>query len=167
MDESFIKTWNDTVYYDDTVYVLGDVSFHGITKTSTILSRLSGKKHLIVGNHDVHFLNKKEFTKHWLSIQDMYMLKHGGYQFFLCHYPIISWDRKHKGSIHVHGHTHGTLTRSYRDHQRHDVGVDARDYGLVHWRELVTDKYMKIFPKQNNGKPKRNKEGYRKVDHHG
>lgn len=150
MDDSLILRWNSCVGENDTVYVLGDVSMRPWRRTVEILEQLNGFKHLIVGNHDEGLLNKPAFRDQFISIDDMRTVKHDGHRFFLCHYPMISWNGKHKGVIHLHGHTHGTLQRSYRDPQRFDVGVDANDLYPVH--------YSLVIPKEDAA--------YRRVDIH-
>lgn len=52
MNIGLIKNWNSVVSVDDETTVLGDFAFASIDRISKILSRLNGKKHLIVGNHD-------------------------------------------------------------------------------------------------------------------
>ncbi len=52
MDEAIIRSWNNTVTPEDTVFVLGDVSAYDMEKTSEICHRLHGEKYLIMGNHD-------------------------------------------------------------------------------------------------------------------
>lgn len=53
MDEFLIRTWNETVTPEDTVYNLGDFSFaHDHKQIERVLSRLNGQHHLIYGNHD-------------------------------------------------------------------------------------------------------------------
>lgn len=44
------------------------------------------------------------------------------YLFLLLHYPMQNWDDRHKQSIHLHGHTHGTLPLIP---YRLDVGLDS------------------------------------------
>jgi calcineurin-like phosphoesterase family protein len=51
-DEALIDRWNDVVSGEDTVYVLGDFSWHREEKTLEIINSLSGHKVLIKGNHD-------------------------------------------------------------------------------------------------------------------
>ena len=52
MNEEMIRIWNDTVGPNDRVYCLGDFSFLKTEETKKILDRLSGRLHLIKGNHD-------------------------------------------------------------------------------------------------------------------
>ena len=62
-------------------------------------------------------------------------IKDMGHKVILSHYPFASWDCKHYGSIHLHGHVHGRpmegLGRAY------DVGVDVRNFMTVTLEELV------------------------------
>lgn len=48
------ENWNETVGKDDDIYVLGDWAFSDIATIKQINKNLSGKKHLIIGNHDRH-----------------------------------------------------------------------------------------------------------------
>ena len=43
----------------------------------------------------------------------------------LCHYPLAQWDRKHYGSWHLHGHSHGTYKTGGKIM---DIGVDCNDF---------------------------------------
>lgn len=52
MDDFMIKKWNSVVGKGDKVFHLGDFSFYGKDKTKSIVSKLNGRKHLIMGNHD-------------------------------------------------------------------------------------------------------------------
>jgi calcineurin-like phosphoesterase family protein len=62
MNEDLIRRWNSIVNVDDTVYLLGDIAFCGPAKLRTIVSRLNGVKHLILGNHDYNNkMHKKDF----------------------------------------------------------------------------------------------------------
>lgn len=54
MDRQLILNWNKTVAREDTVFVLGDFSCHGVERDRELLKELSGRKILIMGNHDRH-----------------------------------------------------------------------------------------------------------------
>ena len=124
MNEVLIDNWNNTVKSNDIVYNLGDVIF---SKNHSILNRLNGTKHYILGNHDknpswngVHY---KE-----LSVKDK--------KFVLCHFPLLAWNRSRYGSIHLHGHLHSKtpITSNVR---RYDVGVTANNYKPVSVDEII------------------------------
>ena len=51
-DNTLIENWNNAVGIDDEVFILGDISWHNVTRTIEIVKSLNGVKHLIVGNHD-------------------------------------------------------------------------------------------------------------------
>ena len=53
MNETLIARWNSTVSDNDTVWILGDIAMGGYLRTlETCVSRLSGHKILVPGNHD-------------------------------------------------------------------------------------------------------------------
>jgi calcineurin-like phosphoesterase family protein len=138
MDEAMIQTWNNTVQEKDVVYMLGDFSFHNVKQTNQILYKLNGNLHLIKGNHDSSKNLKKMHTWRW--VKDYYELRHEGQLTVLSHYPFQVWRDSHRGSWHLHGHSHGTLPRKGK---RMDVGVDALGFDnlLISYEEV--EAYMK------------------------
>jgi len=119
MNETIIKNWNDQVSIGDIVYVLGDFGFG--PDLLKIFKRLTGQKYLIKGNHD----DKKVLSLPWGWIKDVYMLNH---KYWLSHYPHLSWPKSAHGSLHFHGHCHGTLA-SFNPNAK-DVGVDCYNLKL-------------------------------------
>ena len=142
MNEVLVENWNKKVKRDDLVYHLGDLSFGGKEKTTNILSRLNGRKVLVLGNHDTKsFLGLKE-TDHIERIERMMEVKMvdpdtaDGYQrIVLCHCPMLTWNRAHYGAWHLHGHCHGSLDGKF-DGKRLDVGVDCHDLAPVSYEEV-------------------------------
>jgi calcineurin-like phosphoesterase family protein len=57
--------------------------------------------------------------------RDLHEITVEGYRLVLCHYPLAVWNRRHYGSVHLHGHSHGALASIG---MRLDVGVDAWDF---------------------------------------
>ena len=55
MDETLIRNWNETVSPEDTVYLVGDIGYNEGQVPHQLLSRLTGHKHLIRGNHDTGY----------------------------------------------------------------------------------------------------------------
>lgn len=115
-DERIIQNWNQKVNNNDTVFILGDIARLGNNKDNeyacSIISRLKGKKILIVGNHDIKGLKdnrvKQLFTEicNYKEITDNYSgLNHN---VVLSHYPILFWNNQHKGWIHLYGHLHNS-----------------------------------------------------------
>jgi calcineurin-like phosphoesterase family protein len=145
MVEHLIMAWNEQVSQDDEVYIIGDLAIGNIEKTRNALYRLNGKLHLIRGNHDTDKLidvvkDRFESIEHYKKI---YINK---VQFILFHYPIFEWEDAHKGSIHLHGHTHGRKTGL--SGKILDVGIDTRpNYKLYSYEEVI--RIMKnINPKE-------------------
>ena len=62
MNESMIKDWNSVVHKRDYIYVLGDLAFGNKEMIKNLISRLNGRIHLIMGNHD-----GKRSYKWWLE----------------------------------------------------------------------------------------------------
>lgn len=53
-DVKLTQNWNAVVKVEDHVYIMGDFAFADIATIKSILSKLNGIKHLIIGNHDKH-----------------------------------------------------------------------------------------------------------------
>jgi calcineurin-like phosphoesterase family protein len=130
MDITMIDNWNKVVSKNDTVYHIGDFSFHRNSAVNEeILSTLNGNKILIRGNHD-H--NQVARMKGWKEVHQYYELKIQGYRFVLFHYPIGSWNASYHGSFHLHGHSHGSYESETWGNGHHklrlDVGVDSNQF---------------------------------------
>lgn len=122
MNQGLIDRWNAVVGPTDEVYVVGDFGFSNKRDPlEDIFAELKGRKHLIIGNHDEQ--NRTVLALGWESQQHYLKLRWEGKRAILCHYPLETWDGAHRGYIHLHGHSHGTLKRTIP--HRFDVGVDA------------------------------------------
>lgn len=119
-DAALISNWNSRVSPEDEVWHLGDFAVRRADFAEQLLSRLSGKKHLVIGNND-----PAETTSAigWSSIQHYAELMIEGQRLVLCHYPFRTWNQMGKRSINLHGHSHGKLKPMLR---QFDVGVDPR-----------------------------------------
>lgn len=125
MDEALVENWNRVVTPKDVVYHLGDVIF---SRNHSILRRLNGHINYLYGNHD------KSAT--WPS-RDYEEIKYDGQLFVLCHYPLLTWNKARRGSIHCHGHCHGTVNHLNTDLKRFDVGVDCYNYAPVSVEQII------------------------------
>lgn len=125
MNQALIDGWNIAVRPNDEVFVLGDFGFSNKRDRplDKIFAELRGRKHLVIGNHDEQ--NPKVLALPWETTQHYLKLRYEGRRAILCHYPLETWDGAHRGHIHLHGHSHGTLRRTIPG--RADVGVDAGD----------------------------------------
>ena len=124
MDAMMVAAWNESVGPDDEIWHLGDVARRP-TDVPELLARLNGTKHLVRGNNDPPDTGNAEG---WASVQDYAEITVEEMLLVLCHYPFRSWREQHRGSINLHGHSHGRLTPVRR---QFDVGVDARRFRPV------------------------------------
>ena len=108
-DETIIRNWNDVVGYDDTVYMIGDVSWHNATKTNEILDRLNGHKVLIIGNHDGKLLRNADFRSRFMRIENYLEIEDDKRNIVLCHYPIPCFKNHFYGWYHLYGHVHDSF----------------------------------------------------------
>ena len=132
MDEALAARWNEVVGPEDTVWHLGDFAVRmRPDRAAALLDALNGTKHLIGGNNDPPAI--RELTG-WASVRDYAEIEVDGRSLVLCHYPLRAWNRQHRGSCQLHGHSHGRLAPLPR---QFDVGVDARRFGPVTLAELV------------------------------
>ncbi len=127
MNQRLIDGINGVVGQDDTLIMLGDVSFGGFDNIGIFLERLVCHNiHLILGNHDTHIDKDRDFVqKRFLSVQHYLEVNIEGKDFVLCHYPLQSWNGLNKGIIHLHGHVHLPENRKFGNGKRLDVGVDG------------------------------------------
>ena len=129
MNRTLIRSYNSRVAKNDTVYILGDLSFRiPVEEANDLIRQLKGKKILLRGNHD-----KTYDPTLFEAIYDFYELKgYYKYPIALMHYPMVEWPKSRHGSLHLHGHQHNKFTYNEQMKQegilRYDVGVDANDY---------------------------------------
>lgn len=113
-DERLVKNWNERVCNNDNVYILGDIARLGNNKDNeyacSVISKLKGIRHLIVGNHDEKELKDNRITQLFSGIDYIKNITDNyngiNHNIVLCHYPILFWNNQHKGWIHLYGHVH-------------------------------------------------------------
>lgn len=140
MDAKLINNWNDIIKHNDEVYIIGDFTLKSLDNAINYAKRLNGRKYLIKGNHDI-FTKRQEAVEGFEWIKEYHKLKINGQDIILFHYPIEFWDKKHHGSIHLHGHSHNkseyNIKQKEMGNKRYDVGVDANDYRPVSIYEIL------------------------------
>lgn len=136
MNESMVREWNQVVKEDDHTYVLGDVAFMKPSKAAAMIRRLNGTKTLIIGNHDHESIKSEIFRDCFIEMHYYLEIDVNRHKVILCHYPIYEWNGMHRGSIHLHGHTHGFKTGLEKD-RICDVGVDATGKIVVPLVDIV------------------------------
>ncbi len=132
--EWIIDIWNSQVSKSDIVYHLGDFMFSGkYDNVCDIISQLNGTKMFILGNHCKSSVwskirDNRQTDKRLSSVGvvDKIITRHfntdfGKQMFVMCHFPFAVWWDQHYGSIHLHGHSHGSFQQEGRCL---DVGID-------------------------------------------
>lgn len=113
----------------DCLVSLGDFSFASMVDTTLgVFNKLRCKNLVLVtGNHDTF---QSPVSRMWykeISIQ--------GHRTILSHFAFESWHQQHRGSLHLHGHSHGFLPPRGK---RLDVGLDSA-YNLFGKHKLFTE----------------------------
>ena len=139
MNERLIDGINHHVGQDDTLIMLGDVSFGGFDNIGIFLERLVCHNiHLILGNHDHHIDRNRDFVQgRFLSVQHYLEVNIEGRDFVLCHYPLQSWHGLNKGVIHLHGHVHLSPERKFGNGKKMDVGMDGNGMDPYSISEII------------------------------
>lgn len=144
MDETLISNWNKKVKKNDTVYVVGDFIW-GSADVEKYLTRLSGKKILIVGNHD-KWAKKEEYGKFFEYVTKYEEVSLNGHQITLCHYPMVEWKNSRKEGTSklgylIFGHIHNNVKPHYELLFKYDnalnAGVDVNNFMPVTFDELI------------------------------
>lgn len=127
MDRAIIDNWRAVVKPNDDIYVLGDLIFKS-QDPEAYLKQLTGKIHLIKGNHDT-FLKNKELEKYFASIDGLLTIADEGRRVFLCHYPVAEWPGYFRSAIHLFGHIHNNRNKACEIMEAlpncYNVGVDC------------------------------------------
>lgn len=163
-DKWLINVWNEQVDKHDVVYILGDFCLGNKERTQKILSKLNGKKQLIIGNHDKSCKGLENYFE-WTGQIKEAKFSHDMFPFIdpsetfcveMCHFPMIAWNRKAHGTVHACGHIHGAHDIMNEDMGalRVDVGLDANlaNYQLIsleklysHFKNIIKDNGCKTF----------------------
>lgn len=137
MNEIMIQNWNSCIKHQDKVYHLGDVYFGRDEDADKILSRLNGKKRLVLGNHDKinkHsiLLNHFEKVLMWWPFENM----------VFTHVPIPRDQMRTRSGegFNFHGHIHQNPAPT---EFHHCLCVEHTNYLPVHMdqvRKIRNDK---------------------------
>ena len=108
MNEALISNWNRTVTRpDDLTWILGDFCRGDAAQWKEYLTRLNGRKSLIVGNHDQpdSILAVRDLFE---DVADYQEILDGDRHVVLSHYPIIAFHDQYFGWYHLYGHVHSS-----------------------------------------------------------
>jgi calcineurin-like phosphoesterase family protein len=128
MNKVMTANWNSVVKDEDTVCVIGDFSMSKETSLfESILSKLNGRKILILGNHDK--LTPWQYLEVGFdSVHTSLVITYEDVEFFLCHDPamVSCVDYTFNLTGHIHGLWDYLLTK--KNQHLLNVGVDVRDF---------------------------------------
>jgi calcineurin-like phosphoesterase family protein len=133
MDEMLIQNWNNIVSPDDEVWHLGDVCLD-YKLAFKYVSRLNGKKVLILGNHDG---SGKQMKAHGFDeTYQTWTLRVGGHKVFLMHRPkpLKGYD---VGKWVLHGHVHNKAPQADHENKMINLSVEMWNYSPVPESEIV------------------------------
>lgn len=140
-DNAIIRNINNVVSNEDTLYILGDLGcYKDINKLREMVSKINGKKYVILGNHDSMY-NLIQIKREGLieEVKESKTIQYGRHRIFLSHYPHREWPGYYRQALHFYGHVHNNL----KDFELStDVGVDAWNYKPVRVEELI--RYLKV-----------------------
>lgn len=144
-DEMLIRYWNERVGAADTVYHLGDIIFGGSKIWHSIVPRLNGKIHLVLGNHDeVDF--RANYAVMFESVSYFKTLTIEDVKIYMCHFPLLCFTGQDTPNTwNLYGHVHSGPSSNTEDAPRcaahcfrnqYDVGIDNNNYKPVEFGEL-------------------------------
>lgn len=133
MNEDIIATTNSYVAKGDLLIIAGDVTLHHKAELvyTKFINRLNGTKILVKGNHDYWMGKGKGRYIYHKKIGDTFTVT--------SHYAMRVWNRSHRGSINLHGHSHGSLD-PWKNQL--DVGVDNAFKLLGEYRPFNLDEIL-------------------------
>ena len=150
MESAFVKRWNEKVACDDDVYILGDLGNGSAEKIAAFFSKVKGKKHLIVGNHDEDAIEGIASTGLFVSIERLAYVDDCHRKVCVCHYPLMDWFSGKETIYHVYGHIHNKTKENgqmyadiksyYADKPAFNASADVVGFEPVTLDELIKRK---------------------------
>jgi len=141
MHEALIENWNSVVKPKDVVYVLGDIAFgkHNLH----LMDRMNGRKHLVMGNHDVYAI--EEYTPYFDHIWGCNNYK----GCILTHIPIIE-SQFFRWKLNIHGHVHDAEAdlKLKEDSRYFNVCADSIDLTPISWEEIKERTKFDFIPRK-------------------
>lgn len=151
MNAEIVRRWNEVVYPDDDVYVLGDLTLGNVEEGLKLIAKLNGYLHIIRGNHDTDTKASRYLElPNVVSVEFATVYKYKKAIFWLSHYPTITanYDDDKPWAQHLvclFGHTH--QISSFYEIAKHtgenpymyNVGMDAHNCTPISIEEIMSD----------------------------
>lgn len=145
-NETVFNNINSLVTNEDDLYILGDLMLNDNEKGLELISKLNGKIHIILGNHDTDARQQLYKTlPNVVEICYATILKYKKAHFYLSHYPTITanpiddspW---HKNLISLFGHTHQQNNFYYDNNPyMYHVGLDSHNCFPIEIEDIVNE----------------------------
>lgn len=141
MNQYIIQELKCKIKPEDVLFDLGDMTWRMTPQEiCDFLDQIPTKNiYKIVGNHDKYGIyygsggidvrEKLKMVADILDIQVESWRTKKTYMITISHYPMVSWNHKPHGSIHLHGHTHGNIDK-FND-STYDLRVDLSYDGTL------------------------------------
>jgi len=157
MDEGLIAAYNSVVKPDDEVIIIGDLAMGDKGRIPWLVSRLNGKKHIVLGNHDLDKHGKVRpqiELAGFVSIVTEMKLEEDGKKLYIHHEPNPDWKTEWpEADYHLCGHVHQSFTRARFDDSTKkfepdpsgliiNVGVDVSGYKPMTFAQLFERPYV-------------------------
>lgn len=142
MNDAIVENWGKTVGLYDEVYLLGDVMLNDDDVGLSCLRALTGKIHIIIGNHDTDNRIEK-YKQCWnvVEVAPAARLKYKKLSFFLTHYPCYTSNPNDPNSMvfNLYGHTHQKTNFFHDNSFMYHVGLDSHNCTPVSFDEILED----------------------------
>lgn len=145
MNNTIIKNFNQTITYNDDLYLLGDIFLGDLQSGIKLFRQLPGKIHLIWGNHCTD-LRKEAMSKCYNVVEVVGyagIIKYKKYNFYISHFPTITanFDDCKKTIkqriLSLSGHTHSK--NIFESCNSYNVSVDAHNCFPVSIDKIIQD----------------------------
>lgn len=151
MNDHFINNINSMVDEDAELFCLGDWCFGDVGRVIEMRNRIVCKRlHLILGNHDKDIRqNKQNVQSVFTSVNEVLDIYVQGQHIVLYHYSQRIWNKSHRGTIMLYGHSHGHLPQHVdadgNAFKTMDVGMDAIFNEFGEYRPLSFTEIRRIM----------------------
>lgn len=151
MNDKIIENFNNTLKWDDELYILGDCMLGNNMAGLTYLKQIPGYKYIILGNHDTIDrvkLYKQLYRTEILGYSTMF--NYCKFHMLLSHYPTITGNyddgkKLEQKVINLCGHSH--TTNKFNDMDKgliYHVELDAHNCYPVSIEQIIKDIKEKI-----------------------
>ena len=157
MNAEIVKRWNEVVYPDDDVYVLGDLTLGNVEEGLKLIAKLNGYLHVIRGNHDTDTkANRYLELPNVVSVEFATLYKYKKAIFWLSHYPTITanYDDDKPWAQHLvclFGHTHQEEPFYNNNPYMYNVGMDAHNCTPISIEKIIENIRNKKQQLNNEG----------------